>query len=40
MAKSKYETNVKDKLLLVEAWARKGLTLDNTKSNIKTLIEI
>lgn len=26
MAKSKYETHVKDKLVLVEAWARDGLT--------------
>lgn len=25
MAKSKYETNVKDKLILVEGWARSGL---------------
>lgn len=40
MAKSKYETSVKDKLLLVEAGARSGLTIDNTKSNIKALIEI
>lgn len=37
MAKSKYETNIKDKLLLVKAWARNGLTLDNIKSNIKAL---
>ena len=40
MAKSKWETNVKDKLLLVEAWARNGLTLDNVKLNIKALGEI
>lgn len=26
MAKSKWETHVKDKLILVEAWARNGLT--------------
>ncbi len=26
MAKSKYETNVKDKLILVEGWTRNGLT--------------
>ncbi|BDU82513.1 helix-turn-helix domain-containing protein [Clostridium perfringens] len=26
MAKSKWETHVKDKLMLVEAWARNGLT--------------
>ncbi|BDR63998.1 hypothetical protein K154307017_09260 [Clostridium tetani] len=26
MAKSKYETNVKDKLILVEGWARNRLT--------------
>ena len=26
MAKSKYETHVKDKLILVEGWARDGLT--------------
>lgn len=26
MAKSKWETHVKDKLILVEGWARNGLT--------------
>ena len=40
MAKSKWETNVKDKLLLVEALTGNGLTLDNAKLNIKALVEI
>ena len=26
MARSKYDTHVKDKLILVEGWARDGLT--------------
>ena len=34
MAKSKYETNVKDKLLLVEAWARNGLTDEQIAKNL------
>ncbi|AOR24309.1 transposase [Clostridium taeniosporum] len=34
MAKSKYETNVKDKLLLVEAWARNGLTDEQIGKNL------
>lgn len=34
MAKSKYETSVKDKLILVEAWARNGLTNDQIAKNL------
>lgn len=34
MAKSKWETNVKDKLLLVEAWARNGLTDEQIAKNL------
>ena len=34
MAKSKYETNVKDKLLLVESWARNGLTDEQIAKNL------
>lgn len=34
MAKSKWETNVKDKLLLVEAWARNGLTDEQIAHNL------
>lgn len=34
MAKSKYETNVKDKLILVEAWARNGLTIEQIANNL------
>lgn len=34
MAKSKYETNVKDKLILVEAWARNGLTEEQIAKNL------
>ena len=34
MAKSKYETNVKDKLTLVEAWARNGLTDEQIGKNL------
>lgn len=34
MAKSKYETNVKDKLFLVECWARDGLTNLNISKNL------
>ncbi len=34
MAKSKYETNVKDKLILVEAWARNGLTDEQIAKNL------
>ncbi len=34
MAKSKYETNVKDKLILVEGWARNGLTDEQISKNL------
>lgn len=34
MAKSKWETHVKDKLLLVEAWARNGLTDEQIAKNL------
>lgn len=34
MAKSKYETNVKDKLMLVEGWARNGLTDEQIAKNL------
>ncbi|MBD8046766.1 MULTISPECIES: helix-turn-helix transcriptional regulator [Clostridium] len=34
MAKSKYETNVKDKLILVEGWARNGLTDEQIAKNL------
>lgn len=34
MAKSKYETHVKDKLILVEAWARNGLTDEQIAKNL------
>lgn len=34
MAKSKWETNVKDKLMLVEAWARNGLTDEQIAKNL------
>lgn len=34
MAKSKWETNVKDKLILVEAWARNGLTDEQIAKNL------
>ncbi len=34
MAKSKWETHVKDKLLLVEAWARNGLTDKQIADNL------
>jgi hypothetical protein len=34
MAKSKYETHVQPKLMLVEAWARDGLTLDQIAHNL------
>lgn len=34
MAKSKYETNVKDKLMLVEGWARNGLTIEQIAKNL------
>lgn len=34
MAKSKYETHVKDKLILVEGWARDGLTLEQIAKNL------
>lgn len=34
MAKSKYETNVKDKLLLIESWARNGLTIEQIANNL------
>ena len=34
MAKSKYETNVRDKLLLIESWARNGLTIEQIANNL------
>ncbi|WP_142414404.1 transposase [Hathewaya massiliensis] len=34
MAKSKYETNVKDKLILVGGWARNGLTDEQIAKNL------
>ncbi|RXM79238.1 transposase [Clostridium tetani] len=34
MAKSKYETHVKDKLILVEGWARNGLTDEQIAKNL------
>ena len=34
MAKSKYETHVKDKLILVEGWARDGLTEEQIAHNL------
>ncbi|RXI46276.1 transposase [Clostridium tetani] len=34
MAKSKWETNVKDKLILVEGWARNGLTDEQIAKNL------
>lgn len=34
MAKSKWETHVKDKLILVEAWARNGLTDEQIAKNL------
>ena len=34
MAKSKWETNVKDKLILVEGWARDGLTDEQIANNL------
>lgn len=34
MAKSKYETHVKDKLVLVEGWARNGLTDEQIAKNL------
>lgn len=34
MAKSKWETYVKDKLILVEAWARNGLTDEQIAKNL------
>ena len=34
MAKSKYDTHVKDKLILVEGWARDGLTLEQIAKNL------
>lgn len=39
MAKSKWETNVKDKLLLVEAWARNGLTDEQIAHNLGISIQ-
>lgn len=35
MAKSKWETHVKDKLILVEGWARDGLTDEQIAKIIK-----
>lgn len=34
MAKSKWETHVKDKLILVEGWARNGLTDEQIANNL------
>ena len=34
MAVGKYDTHVKPKLLLIEAWARDGLTLDQIADNL------
>ena len=34
MAASKYETYVKDKLILVEGWARDGLTDEQISRNL------
>ncbi|UEL47346.1 transposase [Terrisporobacter hibernicus] len=34
MARSKWETNVKDKLVLVEGWARNGLTEQQIAKNL------
>lgn len=34
MAKSKYDTKVKNKLILVEAWARNGLTIEQIANNL------
>jgi len=34
MAVSKYETNVKDKLFLIECWARDGLTMEQIADNL------
>lgn len=34
MAKSKWETHVKDKLILVEGWARNGLTDEQIAKNL------
>ena len=34
MAKSKYETHVKDKLILIEGWARDGLTEAQIAKNL------
>lgn len=34
MAKSKYESNVKDKLILVQGWARDGLTMEQIAHNL------
>ncbi|WP_312573409.1 MULTISPECIES: transposase [unclassified Clostridium] len=34
MAKSKYETNVKDKLILVEGWVKNGLTDEQISKNL------
>lgn len=39
MAKSKYESNVKDKLILVEAWARNGLTDEQISKNLGISIQ-
>ena len=39
MAKSKYETHVKDKLILVEAWARNGLTDEQIAKNLGISIQ-
>lgn len=39
MAKSKWETNVKDKLILVEGWARDGLTDEQIANNLGISIQ-
>ncbi|BDR72203.1 hypothetical protein K144316041_09110 [Clostridium tetani] len=40
MAKSKYETNVKDKLILVEGWARNGLTDEQIAKDISIKLNV
>ena len=39
MAKSKYETHVKDKLILIEGWARDGLTEAQIAKNLGISID-
>ena len=40
MAKSKYETNVKNKLILVEGWARNGLTDEPISKSLRIAYSI